>query len=255
VAQRWKFGGKEYNEELGLDWYDIQARNYDPALGRWMNLDPLAEQMRRHSPYNYAFNNPLRFTDPDGMAPEDIIIKGDKEFQTKALANLQSLTDDTLAIDKNGKVSISETSCNEGCDVGGDLVSDLIYNENTVTIEKTDQGNETQGGTVKEAMIQKDGKSGTGVKNVTVKFNPDKKTGGLDVNGSRDRPTEIGLGHELIHAKDRVEGKIQGGSSGVRDPDAPKGKGKILSNSELNTRKRENKLRKERGLPLRKIKQ
>ena len=69
IAQRFKFGGKELNDEIGLDWYDISARNYDPALGRWMNLDPLAEEMRRHSPYNYAFNNPIYFIDPDGMRP------------------------------------------------------------------------------------------------------------------------------------------------------------------------------------------
>ncbi|MCL6219565.1 hypothetical protein L1967_14810 [Zunongwangia sp. M21534] len=63
----YKFQGKEHQEELGLDWYDFHARNYDPALGRWFNMDNHAESYMSWTPYNFAYNSPLMVVDPDGQ--------------------------------------------------------------------------------------------------------------------------------------------------------------------------------------------
>jgi uncharacterized protein RhaS with RHS repeats len=50
-----------------LDWYDYGFRFYDPAIGRFICLDPIANKFAHVSPYNYAENRPINGVDLWGL--------------------------------------------------------------------------------------------------------------------------------------------------------------------------------------------
>ena len=93
----YKFGAKEWQDELGLNVYDFEARMYMPDIGRTTTYDPLAEKFYDFSPQSFLNNNPLRFTDPTGMQGEDWIKRGNQIFYDS------DITTQKQAVEKYGE--------------------------------------------------------------------------------------------------------------------------------------------------------
>jgi len=76
IENKYLFQGKEFNDEAidtdsdgntdtYMNWYDFEARQFDPQIGRWHVVDPVAQTA---SPYAAMGNNPVSNIDPNGCA-------------------------------------------------------------------------------------------------------------------------------------------------------------------------------------------
>ncbi len=143
-AYKYKYNGKEYQDELGLNFYDFGFRNYDPALGRWMNIDLLSERRYELSTYNYVQNSPLSKFDPNGLTDFTL---NKKTGEVKQVGEVNNEPDRILKTNSKGEVK------RKGGGFFGFLVSKSKRGKAKVAIDGIEQGILKDGQNFKEQDV------------------------------------------------------------------------------------------------------
>jgi len=73
AENKYRFNGgselqnKEFSDGSGIETYDAAFRMYDPQIGRFWQIDPLADVNENSSPYSFVGDNPIKYNDPSGL--------------------------------------------------------------------------------------------------------------------------------------------------------------------------------------------
>ena len=198
-----RYCAEQYDNET--DSIYLRARYYSPSLGRFTTEDPAKDG---DNWYSYCAGNPVNSWDPSGLA---LIISDIEDENDSRLSDLRKLTSDNLKVNYDtGEISYIE---GEKIDLptGTDLVRDLINSDINITIRKFDRvadkeytrngitnySYDRQGNCV-SMIIFYDPNGGTS----KISYDPVTVT-----SSNVSCPSEILLGHELVHAVRVIRGE------------------------------------------------
>lgn len=165
------------------------------VASRWMSVDPLSEEYSSWSPYNFSFNSPLKYNDPTGMGPEDVIISGvlkDDAFKQLQAAN-QNLN---LTMNDAGKVTAVAKEGATLSEAEQTFINATTSDKVTVNLNATDQ-NILEGGKILIGGAFEGSKKVDGVVQAYQTVNPNQ----MDIIDSfTQRGQGVGTLHEVLES-------------------------------------------------------
>lgn len=140
------YTGHAHDGDSGLVY--AGARYSDPIIGRFLSMDPSppsAKNAQSFNRYNYANNNPFRYTDPDGRE----VISADSKNNNAITNMINSKVPGVFSFDKNNKLHIvsgKNNGENSGSSYYQNKLIKAIASKETISIaiSKTTQDPDTK---------------------------------------------------------------------------------------------------------------
>ncbi|HTJ48152.1 MAG TPA: hypothetical protein VL443_01780 [Cyclobacteriaceae bacterium] len=139
VPNKFKFQDQEHVDDLGLNWDSFKWRNHQPDIGRFFNIDPLADKYVYNSPYAFSENKVIAHRELEGLESVKVtgfsITKTGKEVEGKVDAESE-YKDNTVETASTVKVA-------EGKVIVGfeDKTPDKGIDDRHTNFSKEDQSN------------------------------------------------------------------------------------------------------------------
>ena len=216
VDNRYRYNGKELNEDLGL--YDYGARWYNPAIARFTSIDRFAAKYSFQTPYAYAANDPIKYIDVNGDSIWISHRGANYLYQNGALHNSDG-TAYTGKVKGFLKRTVNALGTISGSTEGAAMIAELEGSNNNFTImhssnnpNKSSEFKADDIGGAYSNQLQNDpnatgaSRAKTGGSGGTIYWDPSGSS--LPTTSGVRTDAQMDLGHEMFHGLDSNRGLL-----------------------------------------------